>query len=121
MTERTARQAVDHQLPFSPQAALQRIGTHPRFEVVLRHGSLVLELYAPRGTDTQQPHTRDEVYVVVSGQGRFDNGGIVSAFTTGDALFVPAHQPHRFISFSDDFAVWVMFYGPEGGEATATD
>jgi hypothetical protein len=24
---------------------------------------------------------------------------------------------HRFEQFSQDLAVWVMFYGPEGGEA----
>jgi len=24
---------------------------------------------------------------------------------------------HRFENFSDDLAVWVFFYGPEGGEA----
>lgn len=24
---------------------------------------------------------------------------------------------HRFENFSDDLAVWVMFYGPEGGES----
>jgi hypothetical protein len=24
---------------------------------------------------------------------------------------------HRFEEFSDDLAVWVIFYGPEGGEA----
>lgn len=24
---------------------------------------------------------------------------------------------HRFEEFSDDLAVWVMFYGPDGGEA----
>ncbi len=29
-----------------------------------------------------------------------------------DALFVPAFTPHRFIDFSDDFATWVVFYGP---------
>ena len=31
---------------------------------VLAHGTLVVEYYAPRGRDLQQPHTRDEVYVV---------------------------------------------------------
>jgi hypothetical protein len=31
-------------------------------------------------------------------------------------LFVPAGQIHRFENFSSDFAVWVVFYGPEGGE-----
>jgi mannose-6-phosphate isomerase-like protein (cupin superfamily) len=80
------------------------------------HGTLELKLYAPRGRDPQQPHTRDEVYVVVAGHGRFDNGGEVVDCAPGDALFVPAGRPHRFIDFSDDFATWVVFYGPEGGE-----
>jgi hypothetical protein len=31
-------------------------------------------------------------------------------------LFVPAGVVHRFEDFSDDLAIWVMFYGPEGGE-----
>lgn len=80
------------------------------------HGTMELKLYAPRGSDPQQPHTRDEIYVVVAGRGRFDNGGEVVSFEAGDALFVPAGRPHRFIDFSDDFATWVVFYGPEGGE-----
>ena len=83
----------------------------------LTHGSMELKLYAPRGSDPQQPHTRDEVYVVVSGRGEFDNGGELQPFVAGDALFVPAGRPHRFTRFSDDFATWVIFYGPEGGES----
>ena len=27
-----------------------------------------------------------------------------------------AGEVHRFERFSDDFATWVFFYGPEGGE-----
>jgi hypothetical protein len=38
------------------------------------------------------------------------------AFGSGDMLFVPARMEHRFEDFSDDFATWVMFYGPAGGE-----
>jgi mannose-6-phosphate isomerase-like protein (cupin superfamily) len=37
-------------------------------------------------------------------------------FVSGDLLFVPAGETHRFEEFSDDFAAWVIFYGPEGGE-----
>ena len=37
----------------------------------------------------------------------------------GGDLFVPAGQIHRFEDFSSDFAVWVAFYGPEGGERVA--
>jgi mannose-6-phosphate isomerase-like protein (cupin superfamily) len=87
-----------------------------RFAVVLEHGTLSVEIYAPRGADPQTPHTRDELYVVMSGSGQFVNGERRHRFGPGDVLFVPAGVPHRFEDFSDDLAVWVIFYGPEGGE-----
>lgn len=87
-----------------------------RFAQVFAHGSLVVEIYAPRGRDPQQPHTRDELYVVVAGRGEFVNGDARHPFAPGDVLFVPAHVPHRFEDFTEDLAVWVFFYGPEGGE-----
>ncbi|HYE13745.1 MAG TPA: cupin domain-containing protein [Pyrinomonadaceae bacterium] len=88
-----------------------------RFAAVLEHGSLVVEIYAPRGLDAQGPHTRDELYVVVEGRGEFLNGGARAEFAPGDVLFVPAGVEHRFENFTDDLVVWVVFYGPEGGEA----
>jgi mannose-6-phosphate isomerase-like protein (cupin superfamily) len=91
-----------------------------RFAVAFEHGSLSVELYAPRGTDPQQPHSRDEVYVVVEGSGDFVHGSERSRFGPGDLLFVPAGVPHRFEGFSDDLVTWVIFYGPEGGEAPTT-
>ena len=88
-----------------------------RFAKVLEHGSMEVEIYAPRGTDPQTPHTRDELYVVVGGRGEFVNGTERHPFGPGDVLFVPAGEVHRFEDFTDDLAVWVVFYGPEGGEA----
>src|SRR5262249_55796882 len=32
------------------------------FAELFHHGSLEIEIYAPRGTDAQKPHSRDEVY-----------------------------------------------------------
>lgn len=86
------------------------------FRTVLSHGSMEVEIYAPQGRDDQQPHTRDELYFVMSGTGHFDNNGAVTPFAPGDVLFVRAGAPHRFTDFTDDFATWVVFYGPEGGE-----
>ena len=88
-----------------------------RFVELFRHGTLSVELYAPRGSDPQSPHTRDEVYVVIAGRGHFRNAGERHPFGPGDVLFVPAGVTHRFEDFTDDLAVWVFFYGPEGGEA----
>ena len=74
-----------------------------------------MEMYPPHRLDPQQPHTRDEASVVARGHGEFLNGGVRSTFGIGDFLFVPAGIEHRFENLSDDFAVWMPFYGPEGG------
>jgi mannose-6-phosphate isomerase-like protein (cupin superfamily) len=84
---------------------------------VYAHGSLVVKMYAPRGVDTQTPHARDEVYIVASGSGEFVSGESRKRFGPDDFLFAPAGVAHRFENFTDDFFVWVLFYGPEGGEA----
>lgn len=85
---------------------------------IFGHGSLVVELYTPQDTDPQSPHERDEIYVVARGTGRFFDGRERRAVEPGTFLFVAAHQVHRFEDFSPDFAVWVFFYGPAGGEVS---
>ncbi len=86
---------------------------------IFSHGSLTVELYAPAGHDPQTPHSRDEVYFVARGTGSFFDGENRRAVEAGAVLFVPAGHIHRFEDFSPDFIVWVIFYGPEGGEASA--
>ncbi len=88
-----------------------------RFATVFRHGSLQVEIYAPVGRDPQTSHTRDEAYVVVSGTGTFVSDAGRQEFGPGDFLFAPAGVVHRFEEFSPGLVVWVLFYGPEGGEA----
>jgi mannose-6-phosphate isomerase-like protein (cupin superfamily) len=95
---------------------LPPLDTTPRSMPVYQHGSLLLKLFAPRRTDPQEPHTRDEIYLVANGRGWFVNGGVRHAFEPGDVLFVSAGVVHRFEDFSDDLTLWVVFYGPEGGE-----
>ena len=69
---------------------------------------------APRSTlGPQVPHDRDELYFVASGTGRYRVGDTVTAIGPGDLLFAAAHAPHGFEDFSADFAVWVVFYGPQ--------
>jgi len=68
-------------------------------------------VYAPKGKDNQAPHNRDEVYMVISGSGKFKRGDETVPFKAGDFLFVPKSMGHRFIDFTDDFRAWVVFYG----------
>lgn len=103
---------------LTPSRALERLAEMDgkEFLTLFRHGSLEVEIYKPDGIDRQQPHTKDEVYVVISGSGYFVNDGERHPFQPGEVLFVPAGVEHRFEDFTEDFATWVFFYGPEGGE-----
>ena len=99
--------------------------------LVMRHGTMELRWFAPKEHDAQVPHDRDELYIVIAGTGMFMRaveslpfddislpiqGEERVPFGPGDALFVAAGTVHRFEDFSDDFASWIVFYGPEGGE-----
>lgn len=102
------------------QAGLDRIAaiSPERYAELMRRGTLEVGVYAPRGQDPQQPHGQDEVYIVMSGSGYFVSAGTRARFGAGDMLFVPAGMEHRFEDFTDDLVTWVIFYGPEGGEAS---
>jgi mannose-6-phosphate isomerase-like protein (cupin superfamily) len=95
-------------------AALMKAGA--TFVKLFEHGTLEIEIYRPVGDDRQEPHAKNEVYVIIDGIGYFVNGNERTRFRRGDALFVRAGVNHRFEEFSPDFATWVFFYGPEGGE-----
>ncbi len=86
------------------------------YGVLLEHGTMELGFYRPVGTDDQGPHDQDEIYIVHTGTGVFELGAEHIEFGPGDALFVPAGVVHRFVEFSEDFATWVVFWGPPGGE-----
>lgn len=107
---------ADDLLKRIPGPASVRWPGGERFAVAFGHGSMSVELYAPCGTDPQQPHTQDELYFIHCGSGVFVCGGERHAFTAGMAFFVPAGAEHRFEQFSDDFSAWVVFWGPSGGE-----
>ncbi len=102
---------------ITPAEALHTLRASGReFTTLFEHGTLAVEIYRPDRIDRQQPHTRDEIYVVVSGTGTFFCNDQRMPFAPGDFLFVPAGVEHRFVDFTEDFVTWVFFYGPEGGE-----
>ncbi len=103
-----------------PGAATERYPQGAPFVQMLRHGSMSVELYRPKGQDRQTPHPQDELYVVAAGRGEFFCGGETQDFGPGDCLFVPAGVDHRFTRFDQDFITWVIFYGPQGGEINTT-
>jgi len=79
-------------------------------QVLNTHG-LEVRCYRPPALDPQTPHDRDEVYVVVSGQGDFVREGERVKFSPGDLLFAAKGEAHRFENHTPDTSVWVIF-GP---------
>ncbi|MGD9827159.1 MAG: cupin domain-containing protein [Hyphomicrobiaceae bacterium] len=103
------------------EARQAEIPAGARSALLMRHGSMSLRYYAPKGRDLQTPHDQDEIYLVASGRGLVASGPDEArlerrVFGPGDAIFVPAGYVHRFEDFCDEFATWVVFWGPTGGE-----
>lgn len=103
---------------------------HPSVRV-MTHGSMEVRWFVPLPRCQHRPHDRDEVYFVVSGTATFCRANEAGPFEenrvdvlgeqlisvgSGDMLFVPAGAAHTFSDLTPDFAVWAVFYGPEGGE-----
>lgn len=86
------------------------------YDEQLRVPDLSLGTYSiPAGADDpQQPHTEDELYVVVSGRGRFVADTGTTDVGPGTVLFVPAGEAHRFADVTDDLTVLVVFGPAEG-------
>jgi Cupin domain len=102
---------------ITPEKALQHLRELNSEESaqLLELGSLTVRFYSPHGLDRQEPHTRDEVYVIASGSATFRCCGRDLRVNTGDVLTIPANYDHRFVDLTGDFATWVFVYGPEGG------
>ena len=95
------------------QAALEqaRIASGRPYYEFLRRAQVSGGLYVlpADGVDAQQPHTEDEVYVVIDGRSRFTAGGETIDVQAGDVIFVPAGEEHRFHDIVDELALVVVF------------
>jgi len=79
-----------------------------------QYGNLTFDIYKPREVDKQQPHDKDEIYMVISGKGILNADNKKTNCGQGDILFVPAGTEHRFENYSTDFCAWAIFCNPSG-------
>ncbi len=84
---------------------------NPEYLIAFNNGDCLIEYWAPKAEDTQEPHDRDEVYLIVSGTADFSMDGQVRKVGQGDLIFVPAGMAHQFKSFSENLAMWIVFFG----------
>jgi len=103
--------AAIHEHLFDVEAAKRRLREGSGgYEIV--HSSPGLEvgvyvLVAPE-PDRQQPHSDDEVYVVLEGHGTLDVEGEEIELEEGQAMFVAAGAEHRFTGY-ESLSLLVIF------------
>lgn len=69
------------------------------------------------GTDDQEPHTEDEVYVVQAGRATLVTPSGTVPVEPGSVVFVPAGETHKFTDITEDLALVVIF-APRYGSRT---
>jgi mannose-6-phosphate isomerase-like protein (cupin superfamily) len=81
------------------------------YQCILNQPGAQILIFAPRGTDHQTPHNRDEAYFVMTGSATLEIEGELYPVSAGDVAWVPKNIEHRFVEISDDFVTWVAFFG----------
>jgi mannose-6-phosphate isomerase-like protein (cupin superfamily) len=61
------------------------------------------------GTDTQTPHSEDEIYVVAAGRAVLTARGERAEVGPGSVIYVPAGEPHQFAEITENLALIVLF------------
>ena len=82
----------------------------------LRTDSLSVGTYSVplEGADLQQPHTEDEIYLVVAGRAELQTPTATVPVGPNSVIYVPAGEPHRFVNLTEPLTVLVVFAPPEG-------
>jgi mannose-6-phosphate isomerase-like protein (cupin superfamily) len=103
---------MDHTpLPVSRASARALPFTPGRSAEVFVDRELEVRFAVHPSDGPQVPHLCDELYVVAAGTAGFRVEDRLTLVGPGDLLFAAAHAPHGFEAPSQDFCVWVLFYG----------
>ena len=93
------------------QLISRRAESNKRYLEFIRAPDLSLGLYVlpADGTDTQEPHTEDEVYYVVSGRAQILVADENREVQAGSIIYVEKNIAHRFHSIEEELKVLVFF------------
>lgn len=70
------------------------------------------------GTDEQEPHTEDEIYVCTGGRATLWTPTGSCEVGPGVVVFVAANEEHRFVDVIEDLSVFVVFAPAEYSRAS---
>jgi mannose-6-phosphate isomerase-like protein (cupin superfamily) len=69
-------------------------------------GILVLK---PGQKDIQKPHSQDELYYIIEGNGFIEIGNTTRSFHSGSCIFIPSNTHHRFFDNISRIVVLYVF------------
>lgn len=94
-----------------PQLQTAWVGGGESYHEFLRVPAMSAGIYALSAgqPDLQEPHSEDEVYVVLTGAASFTGGPETVLVGPGSIIFVPANEGHRFHDITEDLEVVVVF------------
>jgi mannose-6-phosphate isomerase-like protein (cupin superfamily) len=89
----------------------QREAAKKLYQEFLRVPSMSAGVYtlAAGSTDSQKPHTEDELYFVVKGKARIQVGSADQEIAEGSIVFVGANVEHRFHDIAEELTALVFF------------
>lgn len=101
----------------------QRAEAGRAYHEFLRVPSMSAGVYhlAAGATDSQSPHSEDELYYIVEGSATLLVDTEEVPVEAGSMVFVPAHVVHRFHDISADLTIMVFFAPPEYSQQSPTD
>ena len=89
--------------------ALRKLETSGEAAVtVWEQDTMRVVLLTPGEVDTHETSLQDKVYIVMSGCAEVLYTDRVMDIDSGDFLFVPAGEWHKFINPTPDFMLWVV-------------
>lgn len=93
------------------QLTSQRESSNKAYLEFLKVPDLSMGLYVlpTGGTDTQSPHTEDEVYYVVSGKAKIKVADEDRDVKAGSIVYVAKNVEHRFHSIEEELTILVFF------------
>lgn len=97
---------------FEIEELLKEYESEPQqYNEFLRVPAMSIGIYQlPAGSvDPQSPHNEDEVYHVLSGKAMITIGKTDRAVAEGSLVYVPAREPHKFHTITEDLTVMVFF------------
>jgi mannose-6-phosphate isomerase-like protein (cupin superfamily) len=93
----------------------QRAAGRPYLEF-LRRDALSAGVYRLEAgkPDLQQPHTEDEVYYVLDGEGVVEIDGERTPVRPGSVVYIARHVRHRFVDYPAGLTLLVVFAPASG-------